>query len=89
MFLIARFAAIGAALAQPRAQQLPAQFERLAPVCARDLLGAIGIARFERLQQVAMLFERFDRPALDAMLKGIERAAAEPDKNSKKTGGAS
>lgn len=69
---IRRYGAVGTTFAQLLTHHFPAQIERLAPVCARQLLGAVAVACFDRPQQAAMFLERFSRSAL-----AVERAGSD------------
>ena len=60
---------VGTAFAQLLTHHLAAQIERLAPVCARQLLGAVAVARLDRPELASMFLERFGGSAL-----AVERA---------------
>jgi imidazolonepropionase-like amidohydrolase len=62
---------------------------KVADLVLLDANPLTDIANTRRIRSVVLAGRYFDRPALDAMLKGIERAAAAPDSKPKKTGGAS
>jgi len=58
------FVPIGTVPAQLRAQHLLTTLKRLAPVLTRKPFGAIGVARLDCLQKVAVLGDRLGRPIL-------------------------
>jgi imidazolonepropionase-like amidohydrolase len=58
---------------------------KLADLVLLDANPLDDIGNTRRIQGVVLAGRYFDRPALERMLKGIEKAAAEPDRTSSQT----